>query len=71
MEKYIIPELVTNMLDTDDKGAVSGIVPWLEALKNHDYTGIRAKQQGQETATSAEVQEITSDEEVPSKKHKS
>lgn len=62
-DKHIMPLMVKNMLSQEEG---CGFVSWLEQLKSHCYTGIRARQQAQENGQTLD----DSDDEVPKKKSK-
>ena len=64
-EKFVTPLMIKNMLSLDEK---EGFMSWLENLKMHDYTGMRAKQQAHKNALGQKVEgDMNSDSDEESK----
>ena len=75
-EKYVTPIIVESMLNKEEGPKSTGLFSWLEALKRHDYTGCRAKQQAHANAMGEKLRKLSPDsddesaEPIPAKKAK-
>jgi len=75
-EKYVTPIIVESMLNKEEGPKSTGLFSWLEALKRHDYTGCRAKQQAHANAMGEKLRKLSPDsddesaEPIPAKKSK-